>query len=356
MVTADKELVVRHDITLDKSTNVATVFDKKRARRKIVDGTAVEGYFVEDFTLSEIKSLKATQSKLYRDQSFNNLFEIPTFEDVIEFINRYEKTSGKKVSIFPEFKHPTYHRYSGHDIERLFLDAILNLKFTNTDRIKVQAFEIESLMRVKALFDAHGLGDIEIVQAMGKSRATANPSKAFEIPYDVHFNVQKGNDLESIYGPAIIGALTDPMSTQITWHDFASSDVLGAMRDTYLDSLSIWVRDIVLREKLVAPVDGNGDGDAEIKYIQTGKVSAIVDNARNLGINTYAFTLKDEERFQTLSWDGSIQTPEEEISLLVSLCLDGVVTDFVDTAVLGVSLPNTRSFPSLVNSPECHRR
>jgi len=112
----------------------------------------------------------------------------------------------------------------------------------------------------------------------------------------------------------------------------------------------------VLREKLVAPVDGNGDGDAEIKYIQTGKVSAIVDNARNLGINTYAFTLKDEERFQTLSWDGSIQTPEEEISLLVSLCLDGVVTDFVDTAVLGVSLPNTRSFPSLVNSPECHRR
>ena len=344
VVTAGGELIARHDITLDASTNVASAFGVNRMATKAVDGKNVTGYFVEDFTLAEIKTLKAVQSKDYRDQTFNDLYDIPTFEDVIAFINGYEEATGKQVSIFPEFKHPTYHRQSGYDIEQIFVDTLVELEFTNPFRTKVQAFEIESLIRVKGLLDAVGLGGVEIVQAMGKTRETADPSKAFEVPYDIHFNVEQGNDLETIYGASIVNALTEPMSLQTTWHDFVTPQVLEALRDKYMDSLSLWNRDIVLRQLLDVPVDGNGDNIPEIRYQQTGEISTLINDANLLGINTYAFTPKDEERFQSLSWDGLVQTPVEEISLLASLNINGVVTDFVDTAITGVALPNSTLF------------
>jgi len=116
--TKDGVLIARHEPMLGGTTDVASRPEfADRKTKKILDGVEVEDYFASDFTLAEIKTLRAIMPQSFRTQAFNGVFEIPTFQEVIELVKQVEKDTGRKVGIYPETKHPTFHDNLGLSLE-----------------------------------------------------------------------------------------------------------------------------------------------------------------------------------------------------------------------------------------------
>ena len=108
VMTSDGVLIARHEPILDDTTNVAEVFGEDRMSTKILDGEEVTAYFAEDFTLEEIKMLRAVQPRDIRSDEFDGAFEIPTLEEIIQLVQETEAETGVQVGIYPETKHPTF--------------------------------------------------------------------------------------------------------------------------------------------------------------------------------------------------------------------------------------------------------
>jgi glycerophosphoryl diester phosphodiesterase len=110
VVTKDGELVARHEPNITATTNVADLpqFASRKTTRK-VDGVSETGWFVTDFTLAELRTLRAKQPNPARDPSFNNQFTIPTFREILELAKAESARTGRTIGVYPETKHPTYH-------------------------------------------------------------------------------------------------------------------------------------------------------------------------------------------------------------------------------------------------------
>lgn len=167
-MTKDDKLIVIHDHFLDQLTDVA----KKFPDRKREDGR----YYVIDFTLDEIKSLEMTENFKIEDGKevpvypgrfplWKSTFKIHTFEEEIEFIQGLEKSTGKKVGIYPEIKAPWFHHQNGKDIAKAALEVLKKYGYTKkTDRVYFQTFDFNELKRVKTeLLPAMGM-DVKLVQ------------------------------------------------------------------------------------------------------------------------------------------------------------------------------------------------
>ncbi|NER30545.1 MAG: glycerophosphodiester phosphodiesterase, partial [Symploca sp. SIO1C4] len=122
--TKDGVLIARHEPMLDDTTNVAEVFGEERKSTKNLDGVEITGYFAEDFTLAEIKQLRAVQSRDFRDPSFDGQFEIPTLKEVIELVQQVEAETGKQIGIYPETKHPTFFDLQDLSLEEKLIDTL----------------------------------------------------------------------------------------------------------------------------------------------------------------------------------------------------------------------------------------
>ncbi len=95
-----------------------------------------------------------------------------------------------------------------------------------------------------------------------------------------------------------------------------------------------WKNNILLREDLDEPVDGNDDGKAEITTQLTGEIFPLIDYAHDSGLQVHPYTLRNEEQFLTLDAEGNPQTPEGEFEQLIQIGADGFFTDFPGTGVL----------------------
>ena len=331
VTTRDGVLIARHEPMLDDTTNVAEVFGPERMATKLLDGQAVTAYFAEDFTLAEIKQLRAVQSRDFRDPSFDGLFEIPTFEDVIELVQSVKAETGVQVGIYPETKHPTFFDQQGLSLEEPLIETLKAKGFTDADRIFIQSFEFQNLIELQGQLDAEGLGDIPLVQLYGNTTDSASPASGFSVPYDIRFNVAQGNDLEAIYGAAFLAAVEAPLSENTLYSDLDSPEFLQVISDRYAEGAGPWKNNILLREALDTPVDGNGDGVAEITTQLTGEVTTFINDAHNAGLQVHPYTLRDEERFLTLNPEGTPQSAEQEIQQLIDIGADGFFTDFPRT-------------------------
>src|SRR5215213_11626158 len=120
VATKDGVLIARHEPNITATTNVADHPEfAGRKRTASVDGGPPEtGWFASDFTLAEIKTLRAVQPLAGRPTQFNGRFKIPTLEEVIALAKRYSKRYHRRVGIYPETKHPTYHRSIGLPLEK----------------------------------------------------------------------------------------------------------------------------------------------------------------------------------------------------------------------------------------------
>ncbi|HEY9296024.1 MAG TPA: glycerophosphodiester phosphodiesterase family protein, partial [Phormidium sp.] len=107
--TKDGILIARHENEISSTTNVAEYPEfANRKATKLIDGKLITGWFTEDFTLEEIKTLKAKERLPFREQSFNGKFSIPTFQEIIDLVKVKSGEIGRSLGIYPETKHPSY--------------------------------------------------------------------------------------------------------------------------------------------------------------------------------------------------------------------------------------------------------
>ncbi|WP_030237197.1 glycerophosphodiester phosphodiesterase family protein [Streptomyces sp. NRRL S-455] len=161
--TKDHVLVVRHENEISQTTDVARHPEfADRRTTKTVDGRPVTGWFTEDFTLAELKTLRAVE-RLPRVRDRNTVFdgreEVMTFQEVVDLARRLSRTYGRTIAVFPETKHPTYFRSLGLPLEPKLAAAIRRNRLGRRECV-VQSFEPTSLRRMT------GLG-VPLWQALG---------------------------------------------------------------------------------------------------------------------------------------------------------------------------------------------
>lgn len=143
--TRDGILIARHENEIGTTTDVATKFpDRKRTR--IVDGHEMTGWFTEDFTLAEIKQLRAVQRLPFRDQQYNGQFEIPTFAEILALRQSQSEQLKRPVGIYIETKHPSYFRSIGLPLEEKLLKHLDQHGLMDAeDPVFIQSFEVSNL-------------------------------------------------------------------------------------------------------------------------------------------------------------------------------------------------------------------
>jgi len=143
--TRDGQLVARHENELGHTTDVAVKFPDRRTTR-VVDGESVTGWFTEDFTLAEIKTLRAVQPWPSRPHEFDGLYTVPTFEEVLVLREQLAERSGREIGVYPETKHPSYHDSIGLPLDKLLAEALRRHDLDRADApVFIQSFELANL-------------------------------------------------------------------------------------------------------------------------------------------------------------------------------------------------------------------
>lgn len=155
--TKDGVLVARHENEISETTDVAAhpEFADRKAT-KTIDGTRVTGWFTEDFTLAELKTLRAKERlPLLRGTDHDGRFEIPTFAEIIALAKAH------KVGVYPETKHPTYFASIGLETDSRLVAQLRAAGWDSADApVFIQSFEVANLKRL------HGLTKVRLIQLM----------------------------------------------------------------------------------------------------------------------------------------------------------------------------------------------
>jgi glycerophosphoryl diester phosphodiesterase len=169
VLTKDGVLVARHENEIGSTTDVGTrpEFAARKAT-KIIDGESMTGWFTEDFTLTELKTLRAKErlSQLRTaNTAFDGQFEVPTFDEILALIKAHAAKTGRKIGVYPETKHPTYFANIGLPHERPLLASLKRFRYTKRDDLVfIQSFEVSNL---KALRGKTKLRLIQLVNDEG---------------------------------------------------------------------------------------------------------------------------------------------------------------------------------------------
>lgn len=154
VATSDLVLVSRHENELSGTTDVASREEfEDRRRDKTIDGRLVAGWFVEDFTLAELRTLRAKEripSLRPANARFDGLWQVPTLAEIVKLVRAKEAATGRRIGIYPELKHPTFLlQNAGIDLVDLLLREFRQLGITPGDAVFVQSFEVAPLQRLK---------------------------------------------------------------------------------------------------------------------------------------------------------------------------------------------------------------
>jgi glycerophosphoryl diester phosphodiesterase len=313
VVTKDGVLIARHEPDITGTTDVAKHPEfADRKTTKILDGTAVTGWFAEDFTLAEIKTLRAVERLAFRGQTFNGLYEIPTLDEIIALVKQTEKATGKKIGIYPETKHPTYFAEKGYNTSQLLIDNLVKNQFIDPTRIYIQSFEVGNL---KALHDTimpkAGI-DIPLIQLLDADDVRDDGSLIEISPYDFVKSGDKRTygDLRSVAGLKEIA--------------------------TYADGIGPWKRMIVSVKTVDANNDGkpddlNNDGVINDADKVTLAPTTLITDSHAAGLLVHPYTFRNEPRYLASDYGGN---PELELRQFINLGVDGFFDDFPGTGDL----------------------
>lgn len=148
--TKDGVLVARHDNEIGVTTDVGVRYpDRKRSA--IVDGDTLEGWFIEDFTIAEVRGLRARERVPTRSTTWDGRFGVPTLDDVLALVRRRERETGRRIGVYPETKHPTYFRRIGLPLEERLLETLARHGYSGaSDAVFIQSFETANLRELRA--------------------------------------------------------------------------------------------------------------------------------------------------------------------------------------------------------------
>ena len=167
VATKDGVLIARHENEIGSTTDVAAKFPDRR-RTKVVDGHTISGWFAEDFTLAEIRTLRARERLPFRSHAYDGQFGIPTFDDVIVLAQQLGRELARPIGIYPETKHPTYFRDIGLPLEDRLLDALQKHGLNSRDaRVFIQSFEPGNLRMLR------GKTRLRLVQLVDERRTAS---------------------------------------------------------------------------------------------------------------------------------------------------------------------------------------
>jgi glycerophosphoryl diester phosphodiesterase len=180
VTTKDHVLVARHEPNITDTTNVADHPEfASRKTTKTIDGLTQTGWFTDDFTLAELKTLRAKERlPLVRQGNtlYDGRYQVPTFQEVIDLVKRLSKELHRDIGIYPETKHPTYFRDEGLPLEELLVKTLDRNGLNRRDaKVFVQSFEISNLKALNGvlrvpivqLLDAKNLKPADVVKAGG---------------------------------------------------------------------------------------------------------------------------------------------------------------------------------------------
>lgn len=310
--TKDGVLVTRHDPNLAISTDVARHPEfASRKKTMQVDGETQTGWFVQDFTLAELRTLGAISTDAERPQQFNGRFKVPTFQEVVDLAQAKSRETGRPIAIYPETKNPTWFRGLGLPLEDKLI-AILDAAGWNsrTAPVYVQSFEPGSLKYMKA----KGLKTrlIQLIDGDGIDMRTG--AMTYAVPVDRPYEWTQAGDKRNF----------DVMVTPAGLAEIA----------TYADGIGPWKRYIVSIKGTIGtdgkPVDVNADGKINDADATSAVPTTLVADAHRAGLFVHPFTFRNESRRLARDYQGD---PKNEYLAFYRLGVDGVFTDFTDTAL-----------------------
>ena len=180
VLTKDDVFVARHENDITDTTDVAA-HPEFAARRtvKTIDGQRHDGWFTEDFTLAELKTLRAKERlPRLRPQNtrYDGKFEVPTLAEVIDLAKRRSKKTGRTIGIYPETKHPTYFASIGKPMELRLVDQLRAAGWDSAAApVFIQSFEVNNLKALRAMTR---LRLIQLMSSEGGPADAAQPSYA----------------------------------------------------------------------------------------------------------------------------------------------------------------------------------
>ncbi|OLP15879.1 glycerophosphodiester phosphodiesterase [Leptolyngbya sp. 'hensonii'] len=340
--TKDGVLIARHEPILGGTTDVASRPEFANRRRDgVIDGVLYQNeFFASDFTLAEIKTLRAVMPQGYRTDAFDGVFQIPTLDEVIDLVQQVEKDTGRKIGIYPETKHPTYHDQLGLSLEEKLIDTLVQQGFTDPSRIFIQSFEVSNLKELNSVLMPKAGIDLPLVQLLDA--------------YDVDYNTGKLLYQDVNARPYDFTVKGDTR----TYADLQTPAGLAEIA-TYADGIGPWKRMIVSVKNVDNNNDGqpddlNGDGTINDADRVTLAPSSLIPNAHDAGLFVHAYTFRNESQFLASDYKGN---PELEFRQFIGLGVDGYFTDFPGTGDLvrdQITSPFVRSpqNPEVLSTPD----
>lgn len=316
VATKDGHLIARHEPNIVNTTDVASRPEfAARRRTAVVDGFPEDGFFASDFTLAEIKTLRARQAFAERPQQFNGALEIPTFDEVVRLAQRKGREVGRTIGVYPETKHPTYHQKLGLALEQRLLDVLTRHGWNYREApVFIQSFEQANLKLLNRLTR------VKLVQLIDANDVNADGSLDFTAPYDRPYDW-------TVSGNANLLSRT-----------FAYLTTDAGLKEvkSYADGIGPWKRYIV---STVANPSGTGPGEAARKL---APATDLIARAHKAGLLVHAYTFRNEPQRLAGDYAGN---PVAEYLQFYALGIDGVFSDFPDTAVAARVLHRLQTEP-----------
>ena len=306
VVSRDGVLVARHENAIATVTQTGAVGEATtdvanrpefadRLTTKTVDGRTITGWFTEDFTLAELKSLTAKERlPQLRGTEFDDQgLKILTLGEIISLVKQAEVETGRKVGIYPETKHPTYFASEGAflsgepinlSLGQLLVDVLIAEDFIDTNRIFIQSFETSNLKELKQTILPKAGVNLPLIQLISDRVA----------PYDLLVN-----------------------NSDCIHADLCSTAGLA--------EIAAYAQGIGPAKHLVLPVDENNT---------LLEPTSLIQAAHQAGLLVHIYTLRNEAGFLAPGYGGN---PEAEVQQFIGLGVDGYFTDFPATGSLARS-------------------
>jgi glycerophosphoryl diester phosphodiesterase len=271
VMTKDGVLMARHENEISGTTDVAEKFPNRKTTKK-VDGKEITGWFIEDFTLKEMKTLRAKERLAFRDHSYDGKFEIPTLKEILDLVKKQKRV----VGVYIETKHPSYFQSIGLPLEEAIVKELSERGLSKKNApIFLQSFELTNLKKFKKITP------IPLIYLIDDPEMT---------PFD---NVLSGD--------------------KRTYKDMLSADSLKEIANTAYG--------IGPYKRYIVPENDKGEALPP---------TTLIADAHAAGLKVHPYTFRNEAQYLLKTYAGD---PQKEYLQFFELGVDGLFSDFPDQAV-----------------------
>ncbi len=254
--TRDGVLVARHENEIGGTTDVAAHREfADRRTRKVIDGEAIDGWFTEDFTLAELKTLRARERlPQVRGTRWDGQFQIVTLDEIIDFTAAQSAAVGRVIGLVPEIKHPSHFASLDLAMEDKVLAALNAHAYTRTAPVVIQSFETRNLRYLRTRI---GRGtNIRLLQLLGAS-AQPVPGEKPDRRYQALMTPQGLRDVAA-YADAIGPDIRSLIPVDAQGRLARPTDLL---RDAHAAGLQVQPYTFRPENRFLAPQFRDGEGD-----------------------------------------------------------------------------------------------